>query len=97
MLPFIDELNSLLLTFNPKNRIDILLNVIVSSLTSPNPVSALKDYIIFFRTLIGIEKASTIVAKSQNISKDAAKVILKSCISSAPYYKNKFKQNMKYP
>ena len=86
-------MDSLLLAFNPKNRKDILSNVIVSSLTSLNPVSALKDHINFFRTLIGIEKTSTIIANSQNISKVEAKEVLRSFISSAPYSKNKFKQN----
>ena len=90
-------MDSLLLAFNPKNRKDILSNVIVSSLTSLNPVSALKDHINFFRTLIGIEKTSTIIANSQNISKDEYKITLKACISSVPYYKNKFKKNMKHP
>ena len=74
MLPLIDELDSLLSTFNSKNRIDILSNVIVSFLTLfPNPVSALKDYINFFCIVIGIEKASIFVSQSQNISKDALK------------------------
>ena len=61
-------------------------------MTSPNPVSALKDYINFFQIVIGIEKASTIVAKSQNISKDEAKVFLKSCITTSEYSKNKFQK-----
>jgi hypothetical protein len=73
MLPFMDEMDSLLSTFNPKNRIDILSQVIVSSLTSLNPKSALKDYINFFRTVIAIEKASTIKSQSQRISKDEVK------------------------
>ena len=90
MLPLMDEMDSLLLTFNPKNRINILANVIISSLTSPNPVKALKDHINFFRIIIGIEKASTIVATSQGIPKDAAKMILKSCINTSEYSKNKF-------
>src|SRR6476619_2301445 len=64
MLPFMNELDSLLLTYNPKNRIDILSNVIINSLTSQNPVTALKDHINFFRIIIGIEKASTIIATS---------------------------------
>jgi hypothetical protein len=57
-----DEMDSLSLTFNPANRINILSNIIITSLTSPNPVSSLKDYINFFKIVIGIEKASTIVA-----------------------------------
>jgi hypothetical protein len=73
MLPFMDEMDSLLSTFNPKNRIDILSQVIVPSLTSLNPISALKDYINFFRTVIAIEKASTIKSQSQRISKDEVK------------------------
>jgi len=92
MLPLIDELDSLLSTFNSKNRIDILSNVIMSSLTSPNPVSALKDYINFFCIVIGIEKASIFVSQSQNISKDAAKILLKTCIDTSEYSKNKFQQ-----
>jgi len=73
MLPFMDEVDSLLSAFNPKNRIDILSQVIVSSLTSLNPKSALKDYINFFRTVIAIEKSSTIIFQSQRISKDEVK------------------------
>jgi hypothetical protein len=93
MLPFIEELDSLLLNYNPANRIDILSNVILSSLTSSNPISSLKDYINFFKIVIGIEKASTIISQSQKISKEQAKIALRSFISSAPYSKNKFKQN----
>ncbi|HXS59975.1 MAG TPA: hypothetical protein VN703_04115, partial [Candidatus Sulfopaludibacter sp.] len=90
MLPFMDEMDSLLLTFNPKNRIDILANVIISSLTSGNPVRALKDHINFYRIIIGIEKASTIVATSQGIPKDAPKIFLKSCINTSEYSKTNF-------
>ena len=90
MLPFMDEMDSLLLTFNPKNRINILSNIIITSLTSPNPVRALKDYINFYRIIIGIEKASTIVSASQGIPKDAAKIFLKSCINTSEYSKTNF-------
>ena len=38
MLPFMDEMDYLLSTFDPKNRINILSNTIITSLTSPNPV-----------------------------------------------------------
>jgi len=101
MLPFMDEMDSLLLTFNPKNRINILSNIIITSLTSPNPVRALKDYINFYRIIIGIEKASTIVSASQGIPKDAAKIFLKSCINTSEYSKINFnnsnnKKNEKY-
>jgi hypothetical protein len=95
MLPFMDEMDSLLLTFNPKNRINILSQVIISSLTSPNPVTALKDYINFFRIVIGVEKASTIISQSQRISKEQAKIVVKSFISSVPFSKNKFQQQKK--
>ena len=90
-----DEMDSLLLTFNPANRINILSNIIITSLTSPNPVTALKDYINFYRIVIGIEKASIIVAASQGISKDAAKIILKSFINNSQYSKNKFQHPKK--
>jgi hypothetical protein len=95
MLPFMDELDSLLLKFNPANRIDVLSKVIISSLTSPNPVSVLKEYINFFKIVIGVEKASTIISQSQKISKDAAKLVLRSFISPASHSKNKFQQQQK--
>ena len=37
-------------------------------------------------------KASIFVSQSQNISKDAVKILLKTCIDTSEYSKNKFQQ-----
>ena len=55
--PFIDELDVLLSTFDPANRIKILSDVITSSLISLNPVHSIKGYLNYYHSLIGINKS----------------------------------------
>jgi hypothetical protein len=90
--PLIDELDTLLITtyIQNLNKTQILVSVIISSLTSQNPVKFIKDQINFYRTFIGIKKASGFVALSHNIPLDQAQLLLKSIILAAPYSKNKF-------
>lgn len=90
--PLIDELDALLLSTYVQNidRIQLLSTTITSALMSQNPVNVIKAQINFYRSLIGIKKASGFVAASHNISLDQAKDMLKTIILSAPYSKNKF-------
>jgi hypothetical protein len=90
--PLIDELDTLLIStyIQNINRTQILASVIISSLTSQNPVKFIKDQINFYRSFIGIKKASGFVALTQNIPLEQAQLLLKSIILAAPYSKNKF-------
>lgn len=90
--PFIDEMDVLLSTFDPANRIKILSDVITSSLISLNPVHSIKEYLNYYHSLIGINKASAFVAASKNIPLNESKEMLKTLILTAPYFKNKFKK-----
>jgi hypothetical protein len=89
--PLIDELDTLSKStyIQNVNRTQILASVIISSLTSQNPVKFIKDQINFYRAFIGIKKASGFVALSHNIPLDQAHLMLKSIILTAPYSKNK--------
>jgi hypothetical protein len=90
--PLIDELDTLLIStyIQNINRTQILASVIISSLTSQNPVKSIKNHINFYRSFIGIKKASGFVALSQNIPPDKAQSMLATIILTAPYSKNKF-------
>jgi uncharacterized membrane protein len=90
--PLIDELDTLLIStyIQNINRTQILASVIISSLTSQNPVKFIKNQINFYRSFIGIKKASGFVALTQNIPLEQAQLLLKSIILAAPYSKNKF-------
>jgi hypothetical protein len=88
--PLIDELDVLLSTFDPANRIKMLSDVIISSLISLNPVHSIKGYLSYYRSLIGINKASAFVAASENIPLNQAKEKLKTIILVAPYSKDKY-------
>jgi hypothetical protein len=90
--PLIDELDTLSKStyIQNVNRTQILASVIISSLTSQNPVKFIKDQINFYRAFIGIKKASGFVALSQNIPPEQTELLLKSIILAAPYSKNKF-------
>jgi hypothetical protein len=90
--PLIDELDTLLIStyIQNINRTQILASVIISSLTSQNPVKFIKNQINFYRSFIGIKKASGFVALTQNIPLEQAQLMLKSIILAAPYSKNKF-------
>jgi hypothetical protein len=89
--PLIDELDLLLIKYKPDpERKQILSNVIGLSLATSNPVRSLKDTINYYRVTKIMEKATSYVAESQNITPNQAKEMLKSIILAAPYSRDKF-------
>ncbi|HEY0579561.1 MAG TPA: hypothetical protein VGC75_02535 [Candidatus Nitrosocosmicus sp.] len=93
--PLIDELDLLLLKHKPDpERKQILSNVIGLSLATSTPVRSLKDTINFYRVTKGMEKATSYVAESQNITPNQAKEMLKSIILAVPYSRDKFNNKL---
>jgi hypothetical protein len=87
----IDKLDISLSKYRPNpERIKILLDIIIFSLMSLNPVHSLKDIIKFYRLIIGIKKASSFITASKKITPEQANEMLKTIILSTPYSKNKF-------
>jgi hypothetical protein len=85
--PLIDELDTLLIStyIQNINRTQILASVIISSLTSQNPVKFIKKHINFYRSFIRIKKASGFVALTQNIPLEQGQLLdlLPNCLQTA--------------
>ena len=96
MAPYIDTLDSLLLSRYQDNNdgIKILSSLLITSLTTSNPVKFIKEQINFFRSLIAMKKSISLISYYYNIEPKQARETLKGLVLSAPYSKNKFqKQN----
>src|SRR3954470_12801725 len=93
--PYIDTLDSLLLSRYSDNddRIKILSFILISSLTTSNPIDFIKEQISFFRSMIAMKKSISLITYYYNIEPKQARETLKGLVLSAPYSKNKFKQN----
>ena len=89
--PLIDEFDTLLTKYEPDpERKKILSNVIGLSLATSTPVRSLKDTINYYRVTKEMEKVTSYVAESQNITQNQAKERLKTIILTAPYSRDKF-------
>lgn len=74
----IDELDALLTKYDPDpERKKIISNIIGLSFTTSTPVRSLKDTINYYRVTKGMEKVTSYVAESQNITQNQAKEMLK--------------------
>ena len=94
--PYIDTLDSPLLSRYPENkdRIKILSSLLITSLTTSNPIKFIKEQINFFRSLIAMKKSISLISYYYNIEPKQARETLKGLVLSAHYSKNKFqKQN----
>jgi hypothetical protein len=89
--PLIDEFDTLLTKYeSDPERKKILSNVISLSLATSTPVRSLKDTINYYRVTKEMEKVTSYVAESQNITQNQAKEMLKTIILTAPYSRDKF-------
>jgi hypothetical protein len=95
MAPYIDTLDSLLLSKYPDNndRIKILSSILITSLTTSNPIKFIKEQINFLHSLIAMKKSMYLISHYYNIKPKQARETLKGLVLSAPYSKNKFQQN----
>src|SRR3954447_18498605 len=93
--PYLDTLDSLLLSRYPDNndRIKILSSLLITSLTTSNPIKFIKEQINFFRSLIAMKKSISLISHYYNIEPKQARETLKGLVLSAPYFKNKYQQN----
>ena len=93
--PYIDTLDSLLLSRYPDNndRIKILSSILTTSLTTSNPIKFIKEQINFLHSLIAMKKSISLISYYYNIEPTQARETIKGLVLSAPYSKNKFQQN----
>lgn len=89
MLPLVEELDKGLSDLPHAERINRVAELIILSLSSPNPFRLIKNAINFHQTIAGMKKASYFVAASKKISPAQAQEILRTSIMNAPYFKNK--------
>ena len=92
IFPLIESLDSLLLSrhLDNKDRTGILSFVLITSLSSSNPVAFIKDKINYYRSIIAMERAIALTAYYFNIEPKNAREKLKGLVITAPYFKNKF-------
>jgi hypothetical protein len=87
----IGEFDTLLTKYEPDpERKKILSNAMGLSLATSTPVCSFKDTIKYYRVTKDMEKVTSYVAESQNITPNQAKEMLKSIILAAPYSRDKF-------
>jgi hypothetical protein len=93
--PYIDTLDSLLLSRYPDNndRIKILSSILTTSLTTSNPIKFIKEQINFLHSLIAMKKSISLISYYYNIEPTQARETIKGLVLSAPYSKNKLLQN----
>ncbi len=88
MVPPFEELEKLLINEPENERMNILNNVIVFSLNSPNPVKYMQDSVNFYRSAIGMNKMVEHVAKRNNVSLNQARTYFRTMIKNGAYFKN---------
>jgi hypothetical protein len=96
MSPYLDTLDCLLLSRYPDNnddRIKILSSILITSLTTSNPIKFIKEQINFLLSLIAMRKSISSISHYYNIEPKKARETLKGLVLSSPYSKNKFQQN----
>ena len=90
--PYIDTLDSLLLSrsMDNKDRNKILSSILISSLSTSNPASFIKEQINYYRSLIAMKRAISLISYHFNTDLKQARETLKGLVLTAPYFKNKF-------
>jgi hypothetical protein len=85
--PF-EELEMLLDHHDERSKAKILSQIFTSCLESYRPVRSMKDTVEIYRSIKGIDKISYYYSKSEGVTPDEAKNLVKALVQKSDYIKN---------